>query len=198
MEANLPLRLARSAVFTVVCTALASAAHWFAGGSVPDPQALSAGGLLVMAAAVALAGRERSPAAVIGLLVAAQAALHVLFDPASLTDLLALVPGPAGPPRHGLTVGVGMVVAHLTAALLTGWWLACGEAALWSLLRRLGAYAVRRVGALLALLGPLRQGDLGWAPAGSSRRAFGDARPLRDRVLRHAVRRRGPPVLQVR
>lgn len=195
MEANLLLRLARSAVFTVVCLALASAAHWFAGGAAPAPRALLCGGLTVMTVTAALAGRERAPATVVGLLLAAQAVLHVLFDPAgSLACLAPYGQAPDEPLPHGLTVGVGMLVAHLTAALLAGWWLACGEAALWSLLRRLGTYALRHVVALLALL---QRGETAWTPAEPGRWARAAIRPARDRVLRHALLRRGPPVLPV-
>jgi hypothetical protein len=39
---------------------------------------------------------------------------------------------------QGLGGGLGMLLAHLTATLVTGWWLARGESALWALLRRLG------------------------------------------------------------
>ncbi|WP_424533482.1 MFS transporter [Sphaerisporangium viridialbum] len=196
MHANLPLRLARSAVFAVVCLTLAVVAHRFAGGARPTSQALVCGGLVVMMVTAAPAGRERSPATVTGLLLLAQAFLH---------ELLGTADTPAGPPSHGhgpgglplghgLGVSAGMLLAHLTAALLTGWWVSRGDAALWSVLRRAGTYATRRLVALLHLLRQDVTPALPRAPFGRAERAI---RPARDRVLRHVVVRRGPPVLSV-
>ncbi|MFC4590762.1 MFS transporter [Sphaerisporangium corydalis] len=191
MQANLPLRLARSAVFTVVCLTLASVAHWFAGGAAPSAAVMTAGGLVVMTGTALLAGRERSPVTVTGLLLAAQAVLHLLLGPADLPGGPPHGPVPGGPPQeHALSVSAGMLVAHLTAALLTAWWLSRGESALWSVLRAAGAYALRRVRWLLALLWR----DEPPAPAVPFRRAAPAFSPARDQVLRHAVVRRGPPV----
>ena len=81
-------------------------------------------------------------------LVALQLALHELFA----------LGGPAGislvPHSHGRGFGesLGMLVAHLTATLITGWWLARGEAALWALLHS----ARHRLGAMFRLLRPPR------------------------------------------
>jgi hypothetical protein len=195
MHANLPLRLARSTVFAVVCLTLACVAHWFAGGASPTPQVLLSGGLVVMTITAALAGRERSPGTVVGLLVAAQAFLHWSLGRVDMPVSLPLLGhGPGSlPQEHGLSVSVGMLVAHLTAALLTGWWLCRGEAALWSVLRGIGAYAMRHLAVLLALL---RQ-DVTPAPGAPSMRAEPAICPACDRVLRHVVVRRGPPVLPV-
>ncbi|GII55261.1 hypothetical protein Pth03_36500 [Planotetraspora thailandica] len=189
MRAHLPLRLVRSAAFTVVCVLLAVAAHVFSGGARPAPQALAAGGLIVIAAATALAGRERPPAAVMGLLVAAQVMLHQLFA----------VSGQAHPAtvihRHGsgLSEGLGMALAHLTAATITGWWLAQGEAALWSVLRRAGDQAAHRLSAVF------RPAAITGRPASSRTTPAPPAWPYegagRGEALRHAVIRRGPPVV---
>ncbi len=185
MRAALPLRLARSAAFTVVCVLLAVGAHWFAGGAAPPLPALLVGGAAVMATATAMAGRERSPWVVIGLLLAAQAFLHELL--ASLSPSVES----AVAHSHRLGVGAGMLTAHVTAALVTGWWLSRGEAALWSILRRIGTGAIRWLRAVLAVfhvfarLRPrprLASYDLDREPRGAA-------------VLRHAVIRRGPPVL---
>ncbi|WP_131815506.1 MFS transporter [Thermostaphylospora chromogena] len=195
MDANLPLRIARAAVFTVVCLILAAAAHWFAGGATPTPRVLLFSGLVIMTITVAVAGRERSPGTVIGLLCAGQAFLHVLFGsteaPAGLSRQGRIL---SDLPQHGLGVSVGMLTAHLTAVLLTGWWLSRGEAALWSLLRGIGTYALRRVAALLVLL---HQDAVPKAFVVPLQPIRGDIRPLRDRVLRHAMIRRGPPILRV-
>lgn len=156
MRATLSFRLLRSASFSAVCVLLAVGAHRFAGGGGPTPAALLTGMLTVTAGAAVAAGRERSPQAIIGLLVGAQAFLHVLLD---LTGS-----GAASYPtwHGGLTAQTGMFTAHLTAALLTGLWLSRGEEALWSVLRAASARAVRCLRAvavlaraLLALWGPI-------------------------------------------
>lgn len=177
MRAHLPLRLIRTAAFAAVCVLLAAAAHWLAGGSRPAPHTLllGLGGVFVLAAA--LCGRERSQAQVGWLLTAAQFGLHELYGSDGTGYVAAHLHG-----QQGLAEALGMLVAHLTATLLTGWWLSRGEAALWALLRRL----VRR----LLLPRPPRT-----PPA---------ARPLvpvvrvravpPDPALRHSVLRRGPPL----
>ncbi|WP_245646874.1 MFS transporter [Microtetraspora niveoalba] len=180
MRARLPLRLARAAAFSVVCVVLGVCAHRFAGGTGPTPGALAVGGTVIMAASAALAGRERSRAAITGLLAGAQLFLHLLLGRATVPDGLAVPPH-----THRLGVDVGMVAAHLVATLVTGWWLARGENALWSLLRRLGASALR-------LLAPAR---LPAAPLVPLPRAAAAPTRLTGRVLRHALVRRGPPVL---
>jgi hypothetical protein len=79
-----------------------------------------------------------------------------------------------------------MLVAHLTATLITGWWLARGEAALWALLHS----ARHRLGAMFRLLRPPRV-------AVALPRAVPSPVtpvPVRDVLLRHSVSRRGPPL----
>ncbi|MEN3539413.1 MFS transporter [Microbispora sp. ZYX-F-249] len=196
MRASLSFRLARSAAFSAVCVLLAVGAHRFAGGGGPTPAALLTGVLVVSAGAAVAAGRERSPQAIVGLLLGAQAFLHFLLDvTASAAD--------AGHAtwHGGLSAQTGMLTAHLTAALLTGWWLARGEEALWSVLRGIGAGAgrcLRAVAALLAALSAPLDADLAAARRPRRRPAAGAGRPPRSAgVLRHAVVRRGPPVLPV-
>ncbi|MEV4456192.1 MFS transporter [Microbispora sp. NPDC049633] len=196
MRASLSFRLARSAAFSAVCVILAVGAHRFAGGGGPTPAALLTGVLVVTAGAAVAAGRERSPQAIVGLLLGAQAFLHFLLEiTASATE--------AGHPtwHGGLSAQTGMLTAHLTAALLTGWWLARGEEALWSVLRGIGAKAarcLRTVAALVTALSALVGTDLAAARRPSRRPAPGAGHPARIAgVLRHAVVRRGPPVLLV-
>ncbi|WP_246239822.1 YcnI family protein [Acrocarpospora corrugata] len=118
------MRLLRSAAFTAVCVVLAALGHWFAGGASPGIGTALVSAGAVMTVTVVLAGRERSPAVVVGLLVAAQLILHELFA------------APAGPPHaHVLSVDVGMLLCHGVAAAITGWVLARGETALWSVVR---------------------------------------------------------------
>ncbi|MEV6151840.1 MFS transporter [Nonomuraea sp. NPDC052129] len=170
----LPLRLARSALFAAVCVTLAALAHWFADGTLPGPGHLALGAGLVTAGAAALAGREREPVLIAVLLGSAQVLLHGLF---SWHD----APAPM-PPGHGPATDLGMVLCHLTAALVTGWWVARGETALWAVLRRL---AVR----LLQVLAPCSTFPR-TAPAPAYRSPGGPY----ESVLRHAVVRRGPPL----
>lgn len=195
MRANIVLRIARSAIFSAVCMLLAVGAHWFAGGAGPTTRVLLTGWAIVMAAATALAGRQRSPATVIGLVLAAQVLLHQMLGPAERPRV-----APHPPVAHDvvhelglyeygepLSVRAGMLVAHLTAALITGWWLSRGEALVWSILRRMGARAARL---FRPLLGRTAAGD-GVAPRPR------EPEPVRYGyavvLLRHAVIRRGPP-----
>ncbi|MEU8248356.1 MFS transporter [Nonomuraea sp. NPDC048916] len=177
MRAELPLRLARTAVFAAVCVTLAALAHAVSGGSTPSPQVAGLGLGTVFASALTLGGRERSPAVINVALICAQLGLHELFGDGDGTGYVAAH-------LHGQGFGndVGMLVAHLTATLLTGWWLARGEAALWAMLRRLGRP--------LVLLWP--------PPLPSVRPAAPVIVHVRavppDPALRHSVARRGPPL----
>ncbi|MFI9270161.1 hypothetical protein ACIGXM_05530 [Kitasatospora sp. NPDC052896] len=99
--------------------------------------------------------------------------------------------------QFGLTPA--MLAGHLLAAVVAGWWLRRGEAALWRLVRlagtvaRAGAASVRTAFLLLAAL---LRGLLG-APEPTLRAARPDAGSARLPVaaaLRHSVIRRGPPM----
>ncbi|GAB2737861.1 hypothetical protein [Kitasatospora kifunensis] len=94
-----------------------------------------------------------------------------------------------------------MLLGHLLAAVLAGWWLRRGEAALWRLVRLAGSAAreLQRwsapLGRALALVAAVLRGLLGVAGAGVRL-----PRPDREEcrlpvaaVLRHSVVRRGPP-----
>ncbi|MFI8458853.1 hypothetical protein [Kitasatospora sp. NPDC085464] len=91
-----------------------------------------------------------------------------------------------------------MLAGHLAAALVAGWWLRRGEAALWRLLR-VAATAAREhwaapLRSAFALVAVLLRGLFG--AAGPVRRfgARGGESPLpAGAVLRHSVVRRGPP-----
>ncbi|MFF2950957.1 hypothetical protein ACFVVU_06345 [Kitasatospora sp. NPDC057965] len=93
-----------------------------------------------------------------------------------------------------------MLAAHLAAALVAGWWLRRGEAALWRLVRIAASAAHARTAAPLrtacALAAVLLRGLFG-LPAGpvrrSTRRGGDDPLPA-GAVLRHSVVRRGPPL----
>ncbi|MFC9325881.1 hypothetical protein [Kitasatospora sp. NPDC057015] len=91
-----------------------------------------------------------------------------------------------------------MLAGHLAAALVAGWWLRRGEAALWRLLRITAAAAKELAAPLrtaLALLASLLRGLLG-TPGGSVRpygTGEGTWRLPPAAALRHSVVRRGPP-----
>ncbi|MER5349631.1 hypothetical protein ABT093_04785 [Kitasatospora sp. NPDC002551] len=93
-----------------------------------------------------------------------------------------------------------MLAAHLAAALVAGWWLRRGEAALWRLVRIAASTARARGQAPLrtacALAAVLLRGLFG-LPAGPVRRSGGrggdDPLPA-GAALRHSVVRRGPPL----
>ncbi|MER6084896.1 hypothetical protein [Streptomyces sp. NPDC001833] len=213
MSASPAVRSLRAAVFAAVCVLLAAAGHGLAMGDLPPLWADAAGFVLVFALGRALAGRERGlPEIGVGMLLT-QAGLHFGFDaaraitpaPTPATTMapmrmhghvMAGMAGMAGmggargvvqqhPHVHVLTAHA--TLAHVLAALVASWWLRRGEAALWSLLRRTAALVP-------GLAAWWRDAPLP-APAGGPRLA--PARPIRPRpllVLRHAVRRRGPPI----
>ncbi|OEU90331.1 hypothetical protein DB35_03465 [Streptomyces abyssalis] len=93
-----------------------------------------------------------------------------------------------------------MLLGHVLAALVLGWFLHRGEAALWRLVRlsaRSARAAVRHVraslGAAAACVRALRGDLIPRMPAGNGRRdaeAHGTARSV---LLHHSVSRRGPP-----
>lgn len=91
-----------------------------------------------------------------------------------------------------------MLAGHLAAALVAGWWLRRGEAALWRLLRITAAAAQELAAPLrtaFALLASLLRGLLG-TPGGAPRPygAYEVAKRLpAGAALRHSVVRRGPP-----
>lgn len=172
MRAMLPLRLARSALFAAVCVTLAALAHWFAGGTLPGPGQIALGAGVVTAITAVAAGREREPVLIAVLLGSAQLLLHALFSwHAPMT------------PGHGLASDVEMELCHLTAMLVTGWWVARGETALWSVLRRLAV----RVMLILAPC-PIRP------PASPTPAYLAPSGIPYESLLRHAVVRRGPPL----
>jgi hypothetical protein len=98
-----------------------------------------------------------------------------------------------------------MLLGHLTAAVVAGWWLARGEAACWRLagvtlqlaetLARTHSAPLRTA---LALVGALVRGLLGVEPGRAPAGSAADAAPWRlprTALLRHQVVRRGPPAL---
>ncbi|MFE0465482.1 hypothetical protein ACFW1A_40160 [Kitasatospora sp. NPDC058965] len=96
-----------------------------------------------------------------------------------------------------------MLAGHLLAALVAGWWLRRGEAALWRLVRLTGRVAARELREwtaplhrALALVATVLRGLLAPTehPGARRRRERGDHRLPVVLALRHSVVRRGPPV----
>lgn len=174
-------REARAGVFTLVCLSSSVALHSWAAGALPSVPAMFAGAGLVLVVAFVLAGRERRFPAIAATLLAAQAALHVLFE---------VLPH-AG--HHGVaepssvSLSSGMVLAHLVAGLLTAGWLRGGEAAAARLCVR-GAAPLRLCLFLLTSVVPTSRPSLPVAAAHPI------ARPAPG--WRHSVIRRGPPLLR--
>ncbi|MGF1429399.1 hypothetical protein [Kitasatospora sp. LaBMicrA B282] len=95
-----------------------------------------------------------------------------------------------------------MLLGHLLAAVLVGWWLRRGEAALWRLVRLAGSAAREArqwsapLGRALALVAAVLRGLLGLGGAGvrGPCPGAGEHRLPVAAALRHSVIRRGPPV----
>lgn len=107
---------------------------------------------------------------------------------------------PAALPEAGGWLGLTgpMLLGHLAAAVLAGWWLRRGEAALWRLLRLTATVAQQYAAPLRTVFALVLALLLGSAPAGPARlRAprAGDWRLPGAAALRHTVLRRGPPAL---
>ncbi|MFD8702154.1 hypothetical protein ACFV1W_05925 [Kitasatospora sp. NPDC059648] len=106
----------------------------------------------------------------------------------------------AAPWWQGGVLGMtpSMLAGHLAAALVAGWWLRRGEAALWRLVR-VAASAAREhwaapLRSALVLVAALLRGLFGVAgPARRCGAGGGDGRLPASAVLRHSVVRRGPP-----
>ncbi|GAA5056940.1 hypothetical protein HNP84_007141 [Thermocatellispora tengchongensis] len=173
------MRLARAAVFATVCVVASAGGHSFAGGMPVAMPALLAGAAVTFALALLLARRERGPEAVLAATTAAQFALHELFTRS------APMPVAATGHEHGGTPGLGMTIAHLTVALVTGWWLYRGESTVWLMLRLWGMPPLAVAWLLLAAPVRVRVPARIVTPA--------EARPYRPPVLAAAVYRRGPP-----
>ncbi|MFF6953213.1 hypothetical protein ACFZAD_31800 [Streptomyces iakyrus] len=204
-------RAIRAAVFAAVCVVLAALGHVMMSGDHVPPSTLLAGWVVTGAAGWCLAGRERGPSLVVGIAVAVQTALHSAF---SLGPPAPSAPGAHSPDMpsmshgmgsmsHDMSAGameamsphaghvpggdssLGMLAAHLLAALLCGLWLGHGERAVFRLLRAVGS----RLAAPLRLLSALPVPP----PPPVRRRRRPANRSPRRLLLVHAITTRGPP-----
>jgi hypothetical protein len=216
------LRVARVALFSLVCVMLAATGHSLAGGHQPPLALLAIGAIAVAVTAGRLAGRERTFGQIAGAVTVAQGALHLLFTFAGPAH------SPTSPPVHehasyaghmgtygpDFVIGAAdaaaepvgtamaaahpsplMLLAHLVAGLGAAWWLRQGEALVWRLCRLLGAPLSAALHALVLLRQWARSGALPARLRLPLNRHEDREVPCRTRVLEHAVARRGPPVL---
>ena len=181
------VRWVRAAGFSAACAALAAAGHFAGGGSV-DRLALLAAFVMLMAPAVALSGRERTLGTILPAVAVSQVVLHLLLSQAapahSATHSMAAMAGMAAQDCPDASPGLGMLLMHAVAVLITSWWLEYGEAGLCGLVRSLASWALRP-------LTPIRS-----VPVRGPRRAapvWRERRPFLTAVLRHVLVTRGPP-----
>ncbi|MEU8564082.1 hypothetical protein AB0C45_21695 [Streptomyces cyaneofuscatus] len=208
MGAGTALRLARTALFAVVCVAVSGLGHaLMSGGPLPLAPLLA---VLVPVAAAGwlLARRRRNAPVTVSAHVLGQLGLHAYFTAYATGGAHhahgamphATHVGPAGDVSHRMELlaafdasvfTTGMAASHAVAGLICGWWLWRGEVALARLGRCL-AYFVRT---------PLRTAWRLWSatpldsllsPRPRTRRRPG--RRLQDLLALHAISRRGPPL----
>lgn len=208
MTAGWCARAVRAAVFAAVCVLLAALGHVMMSGSHVPAWVLAAGMAMTGTVGWCLAGRERGLPLIVAVVVAAQTALHTGFSSAQSASGGGASPHTShmrdmrdmrgtGHMSHdgmdhmahamdGGTSSLGMLAAHLLAALLTGLWLAHGEKAGFRILRAVAGWLAAPLRLLLAL--PL-------APDHPRNRP---GRPRSDRApnlrpLVHTITSRGPP-----
>lgn len=203
MSASPAVRSLRAAVFAVVCVLLAVAGHRLGTGVTPPVWADGAGFLGVFGTGWVLGARERSLLGIGVLMLGTQGVLHVGLEaagPSAVPLPPAVGPGMrrhamgadpllTGSVEHLHAMCTPVTAAHVLAALVASWWLRRGEAAVWGLLR-CAVESVPSLGGVRRLLGvPVAlPGGPGGVPCVVVRVV-----PLRQVLLRHAVRRRGPP-----
>ncbi|WP_157695226.1 hypothetical protein [Nakamurella panacisegetis] len=138
---SLRWRLLRSAAFALVATQIAAFGHMVGGGGAPDPAILVIGAGSIGALVTGLTQRQRSFSSILGVMVAAQLAFHLLFtlDVHSMAGHSFLPDDPAR-----------MLVFHAVAAALSAVVLATGDAALFGLFRALRRAVTLRAPALAA------------------------------------------------
>ncbi|MFJ6551131.1 hypothetical protein ACIQNT_02560 [Streptomyces luteogriseus] len=204
-------RTIRAAVFAAVCVVLAALGHVMMSGDHVPLSTLLAGWAVTGVAGWCLAGRERGPGLVVAVAVAVQTALHSAFSLGPPTpgapgtdsmDMPSMSHG-MGSMSHGMNSGamesmsphtvhlpggdssLGMLAAHLLAALLCGLWLGHGERAVFRLLRAVGSRLAAPLRLLFALPAP--------PPPPVRQRRRSSNRTPRLLLLVHAITTRGPP-----
>ncbi|KJK40654.1 hypothetical protein UK15_06270 [Streptomyces variegatus] len=198
-------------MFAAVCVVLAALGHVMMSGDHVSPPTLLAGWAVTGVTGWCLAGRERGPGLVVAVAVAVQTALHSAF---SLGPPTPSAPGAhsmdtpsmshgMGSMSHDMSSGavdsmsphmahvpggdssLGMLAAHLLAALLCGLWLGHGERAVFRLLRAVGSRLAAPLRLVFALPAP--------PPPPVRQRRRPSNRTPRSLLLVHAITTRGPP-----
>jgi len=195
------LRWVRALTLATVMLATGASGHVATGGVAP-PVALLGPILVVLTLAVSpFLDAPASSLRVVALVLAAQEGLHVLLELTGSTPATAPAPmAMPGSPGHPMSQAMsdpsthlGMLAAHVAAALVVALWLAAGERAVWTLLAVVAMavaeawQAIRSVGsAVPTVVAPARR-----------RSGVTRARPV---VVRRSVwegrgrlARRGPP-----
>ncbi|MGW2724426.1 hypothetical protein [Streptomyces sp. NPDC001492] len=208
MTAGWCSRTIRAAVFAAVCVLLAALGHILMSGSEVPAWALATGAGATGVVGWCLAGRERGLPLIVAVVVAVQTVLHEAF---SLAQSVTEASGASaamdmrgmgamhmdtmdmahmdhmGHTAAGTAPSAGMLLAHLSAALLCGLWLAYGEKAAFRILRAVAGRLAAPLRLLLALP------DTPERPRPHLRRRRSDREP-RLLLLVHAIASRGPPV----
>ncbi|MEU0569223.1 MFS transporter [Nonomuraea sp. NPDC005983] len=175
-------RLARAAVFAAVCVVVSAGGHVLAGGAPVTVPTLFSALLTAFGLGFMLSGRERGPEVIIGVTAGAQLLLHELFTRSASASVM------YADHAHGGTPGVGMTVAHLVVAVVSGWWLHRGESAFWLMVRLWGLAPLPKLRRLLVgAVEPLT------TPVGVV--LVAEAKVHRGPEPVRAIRRRGPPAL---
>jgi len=138
-------RAVRGGVVGVATGALAVVAHVEATGSPPDVGLIALPVLLLAVTAAALAGRERGPAQILGLVGAGQVAMHALLS----------LPVPHDHSARTSDSGALMVLGHVLATLVVVAVLACAERAVFAVTAALASALPRKL-APAAVSGPPR------------------------------------------
>lgn len=128
----------RLPTFVAVGAALGTAAHTVAAHALPDVWLLLPAVAAVALCGLLIRGRERSFEAITAALLVSQVVVHSVL---TLAHPVA-GPGATGVHLHGAGAAAGslahlvpdgpMLLAHLLAAGVAGWWLRRGEAAVWA------------------------------------------------------------------
>ncbi|MGP4007748.1 hypothetical protein [Streptomyces sp. 4N124] len=213
MTAGWCSRTVRAAVFAAVCVLLAALGHVLMSGAHVPAWTLAAGVAGTGVVGWGLAGRERGLALVVTVVVVAQTALHQAFSYAqsvsgstsmnsdmdmgmahmdmSHMDHMGHTASHSMSSMSSLFMGgsssIGMLAAHLLAALLSGLWLAYGEQAAFRILRAVAGWLAAPLRLLLALPTPPHR------PRLVVRRRRSERAP-RLLLLVHAITSRGPPL----
>lgn len=215
------LRWVRALTLALVMLGCGVAGHVAAGGSAPAASLLVPVFVLLAVAVAPLLGAPPSMGRAAALLIAGQAALHVVLEVLGGSGTVDVVDrsmsmqghGPAEPLashllRHDMTPAsagslaavapgghLGMLLVHAAAALVVGLWLAAGERAAWTVV---AVAALPVVDAWIRLRELARTDAVGWAaPRPLALPRWSHEVEVRSSTWAgRGVSRRGPPRLR--